>query len=270
MVLDFVVYEVGPSEVARTHEREQRHHARVVAEGQYDAHGAANLARAVAHRVERAGRDAPHACKRAGVDAVLEKDVENAGREDAPVAAALEHEGGLIGTAHRPPPDTFRHVAARGATIQLYKKRRAPLRGSALTAVELEPETRKGYPTLRAGSIHSSSYGSSSTTSPLALASEVASSVDWVACPCDEACSSLDGAASFSPAAYVSSRERSLARATAFAASMPPLVTSADGFSSRQPMGHSRRCWQRSLYRAPRTLRGIDATRCHRRACRKR
>ena len=63
----------------------------------------------------------------------LEKDVENAGREDAPVAAALKDEGRLVVAAHRPPPNTNRHVAAPCATTQLYKKRRTPLRGSTPT-----------------------------------------------------------------------------------------------------------------------------------------
>ena len=121
VVLDLVVHEVGPRKVARAHEREKRHHAWVVPKGEHDAHGAANLPRAIANSIKRAGRNAPHALEGAGVNAILEKDVENTGRENAPVAAALEHEGGLVAAAHRPPPNTYRHAAARRTTPQLYR-----------------------------------------------------------------------------------------------------------------------------------------------------
>ena len=91
LVLDLLINEVAAGQIAGTHERHKGHEAPVIAEGQYDAHGTANLVALEAHGIHGARRRPPHACELVA-EAIFHQDVQDARSEDPAVPPALEHQ----------------------------------------------------------------------------------------------------------------------------------------------------------------------------------
>ena len=93
-VLDVVEDKVVTHDGTRGRKRRGAHVAAVVAEGQIDSVGAADLVRLVVDAVERTGRDAVH---RRNFDTGLHEDVEHACGKLPAEAAALQNERDLAG-----------------------------------------------------------------------------------------------------------------------------------------------------------------------------
>ena len=96
MILDFLIHELAARNVSCCGERPKRHEPAVISEREHHAHGATNLSRFEAYRIDGACGGSPYTSE--VNNAVLKQDIQNTRGKDTSEAAALENESdvGLV------------------------------------------------------------------------------------------------------------------------------------------------------------------------------